>query len=36
MLGAQTDSLPESINAEVEHFFNINLQCFTAIITAGQ
>jgi len=36
MLGAQTDSLPEPLNAEVERFFSINLQWFTAIITAGQ
>jgi TetR/AcrR family transcriptional repressor of nem operon len=36
MLGAEIDTLPESINAEVKRFFKINLQWLTDIITTGQ
>ena len=36
MLGAEIDTLPETINAEVKRFFKINLEWLSEIIAAGQ
>jgi len=36
MLGAEIDTLPESINAEVKRFFNVNVEWLSEIIAAGQ
>lgn len=36
MLGAQSESLPESVKAEVKEFFRINVRWLRAMVTEGQ